>query len=74
MVSWVEIFAAIIVAAILFPIVQPRAPAQPIKQYVNYIDDPVVQAKLEAIEAQGPYRDYSNITVDPDTGRVLGGL
>lgn len=73
MVSWVEILAALTVAAILFPIVQPKA-APPMKQYVNYANDRDIQAKLEAIKAEGPYRDYSNLVVDPSTGRILGGL
>lgn len=74
MVSWVEILAAFTVAAILFPLFQSNGTPPPVTQYVNYADDPVIQEKLAAIKAQGPYRDYSKITVDPTTGRILGGL
>ena len=75
MVNWVEILAALTVAAIFLPALTGRTQQKaPPKQYVNYADDPVIQEKLEAIKAEGPYRDYSQLVVDPATGRILGGL
>jgi hypothetical protein len=75
LVNWVEILAALTVAAIFLPALTSRAEQKaPPRQYVNYADDPVVQEKLEAIKAEGPYRDYSNLVVNPATGRIFGGL
>jgi hypothetical protein len=67
--KWTELLAAGTVAWFAWNYFTSSNGNTYLSPYARPIDDPVVQAKIAAIQ---PVRDYSNLVVRD--GRVLGGL
>jgi hypothetical protein len=76
--KWGEILAAGTIAVFVWKYFSTNGtslPGIPVTSGVyRPIDDPIVQAKIAAIQAAGPYKDYSNIVEKMESGQWYGGL
>jgi hypothetical protein len=73
--NWTEILAAGTVAIFVWSYLSANATGDTlVPPYARPIDDPVVQAKIAAAAANGPYRDYSDVVGMMERGEWYGGL
>jgi hypothetical protein len=73
--NWTELLAAGTVAYFAWQYFATNGGPTTIRsEYARPIDDPKVIAKIQKIQAAGPYRDYTNVVELMESGQWYGGL